>query len=394
MWAWALLIGYAGAIGFLLLNAHGLSDYQGRPLGSDFSNIYAAGIEADAGHAADIYDPAKHHAAEQAIFGAKTPFYGWHYPPFLLLVAAPLAHLSYFAALAVWQAVTFALYLGATALLLRNSAARIRDTSWVLFAAAFPAVFANLLAGHNGFLTAALLAGALALLDRRPLAAGLLFGFLAYKPQFGMMIPLVLIATARWRTIGTAALAVAVLAILSTFLFGEGVWTAFLGSEKFTRTVVLEAGNTGFYKIQSMFAWVRMWGGPVPLAYAVQGAVTLASGVALWVLWRKPAPAEVKGAALCIASILATPYSLDYDLMVLAPAAALLWVDGTARGFPPFQKSAVAALWLAPFLARTVPAYTFIPVACPIMLAAFVLTLRHAKRAKEAGRPADYFASA
>ena len=34
--------------------------------------------------------------------------------------------------------------------------------------------------------------------------------------------------------------------------------------------------------------------------------------------------AEHDRAALCLATILATPYSLDYDLMIAAPAIALL----------------------------------------------------------------------
>ncbi len=42
---------------------------------------------------------------------------------------------------------------------------------WLLFALAYPAVFVNLGHGHNGFLTAALMAMALVVLDRRPMAA-------------------------------------------------------------------------------------------------------------------------------------------------------------------------------------------------------------------------------
>ena len=40
---------------------------------------------------------------------------------------------------------------------------------------------------------------------------------------------------------------------------------------------MLEQGDTGWHKIQSLFALVRLWGGGVPLAYAMQGAVTLVS---------------------------------------------------------------------------------------------------------------------
>ena len=39
----------------------------------------------------------------------------------------------------------------------------------------------------------------------------------------------------------------------------------------------------------------------------------------------------VKAAALCIATILATPFTFDYDMMVLAPAIAFFAVDGLVR---------------------------------------------------------------
>ena len=82
---------------------------------------------------------------------------------------------------------------------------------------------------------------------------------------------------------------VALLALVATLAFGTEVWTAFLASTHFTRTVVLEQGQTGWHKIQSVFSWVRMWGGGVALAYALQGAVTvLVAGALVW-LWRSPA---------------------------------------------------------------------------------------------------------
>ncbi len=139
-------------------------------------------------------------------------------------------------------------------------------------------MFINLGQAHNGFLTAALMGAALLQLDRRPIIAGILFGLLAYKPQFGLLIPLVLIVSGRWRVLAAAAATVALLTLAVTLAFGPDVWTAFLASTKFTRTVVLEQGGTGWYKIQSVFSWVRMWGGGITLAYALQGAVTLAAG--------------------------------------------------------------------------------------------------------------------
>ena len=79
-----------------------------------------------------------------------------------------------------------------------------------------------------------------------------------------------------------------------------------------------------------------------------QGAVTLAVAGALVWLWRSRAAFPLKAAALLIGTLLATPYSLDYDLMLLAPAIAFLAADGMQRGFARARKSALAALWLVP----------------------------------------------
>src|SRR6185437_15622712 len=117
----ALAVLAPSAIGFLYLvvTAHGVIDTLGRPLGTDFSNVYAAGTYMLDGAPAAPFDPPRQYAREQAIFGAATPFYGWHYPPFFLFVAAALALMPYGLALAVWQAVTFALYLWAIAAIVR-----------------------------------------------------------------------------------------------------------------------------------------------------------------------------------------------------------------------------------------------------------------------------------
>ncbi len=252
-------------------------------------------------------------------------------------------------------------------------------SDWLLLALAYPVVLINIGHGQNGFLTAALLGGALVMLDRRPLLAGILFGLLIYKPQFGLLIPLALIAAARWRSFAAAAATVALLTLAATLAFGPQVWHAFLLSTGFSRTVVLEAGGAGWYKIDSAFSWARMWGAPVALAYALQAALIVALGVAIVRLWRSAAAPALKNAALCLAAILTTPYVLDYDLMALAPTIAFFALDGLGRGFRPWEKSALAALWLAPLVTRSIAHATLLPLGVPIMLAVFVLLLRRAE---------------
>ena len=97
---------------------------------------------------------------------------------------------------------------------------------------------------------------------------------------------------------------------------------------------MLEEGRTGWYKIQSVFSWVRMWGGGIDLAYAAQTAVTLAVAASLAWLWRGKAAFPLKAAGLLIGTLLATPYSLDYDLMLLAPAIAFLAATDSRAALP------------------------------------------------------------
>ena len=89
------------------------------------------------------------------------------------------------------------------------------------------------------------------------------------------------------------------------------------------------------------------------------------------------------GVPLAIGAILATPYSLDYDMTALAPAIAFLAVHGLRRGFAPFEKSALAALWIAPLVARSIAQAILVPVGVLAMAAMLGLVLHRA--AQETG---------
>jgi len=369
-----LLLGYVLSVVFLVLTAHGLSDYDGRPLGTDFSNVYAAGVAALGGDATLPFDVHRQFALERLLFGAATPFYGWHYPPFFLFVAMALAKLPYLAALAVWQGGSLLLYLSAMWLLLRKSPAPelARDGRWLLAAVGFTAAFVNLIHGQNGFLTTALFAAGLALLDERPFCAGLLFGLICYKPQFAVVIPVALIATGRWRTMGAMAVTILLLTAAVTAVFGWAVWPAFAESMRFTRMVVLEQGNTGFYKIQSMFAFVRLLGGSIALAYLAQVLLALVIAACLVGIWRSRSSLSDKKSALCLAALMITPYCMDYDLVLLAPVIALSAAPGRARGLADYEILALVLLWLAPGITRALAHHAFIPVAMGAMLFSFM----------------------
>jgi hypothetical protein len=359
------------AVGWIALS-DGLIDRNGKPLGTDFSNVYAAGRLTWQGRPAEAYEPALQHAAEKAVFGGReVPFFGWHYPPFFFAVAFVVAAFPYAWGLAIWLAASLAAYLAVMRAILPRP-------ETLLGAAAFPAVFVNIGHGQNGFLTAALLGGALHLLDRRPWLAGALIGCLAYKPQFGVLIPVALLACGRWNTIGAAAATVAALIAVSFAMLGGDVWHAFADSMRFTQTVVLEQGGTGWEKIQSVFSAARMWGAGVQTAYLVQLALALMLAASLGWLWQADAAFELKAAGLATASLLATPYVLDYDLVVLGVAIAFLARHGIKRGFRDYEISLLAAAWVVPLLSRGIAGVTGIPLGLTVLLALYVFTLRRA----------------
>ncbi len=355
-----------------IVASDGLIDRNGQPIGTDFSNVYAAGTLIWQGRPAEAYVPALQHAAERAIFdGREVPFYGWHYPPFFFAIAVLVAAVPYAWGLAIWLLASFAAYLATIRAILPR-----RET--LLVAAAFPAVFVNMGHGQNGFLTASLFGGAMLWLDRKPWLAGLLIGLLAYTPQFGVLIPIALLAGGRWRTIGAAAATVFVLVAVSFAAMGSGIWQAFFGSMNFTQTIILEQGATGWHKIQSVFAALRMWNANVQIAYAAQASLFVVLAVTLAWLWHGDAAFELKAAALAIGSLLATPYVMDYDLVVLAVAIGFFARHGLRQGFRDFEISLLAAAWIVPLLSRGIADATGIPLGLPVLLACYGMVVRRA----------------
>jgi len=165
-------------------------------------------------------------------------------------------------------------------------------------------------------------------------------------------------------------------------VFGWQVWPAFVESMRFTRLDVLEQGNTGFYKIQSLFAAMRLWGGSIALAYAAQTVLGLTVAAGLLQIWRSGGSADDKKSALCLAALMITPYCMDYDLVLLAPVLALSVARGKARGFADYEILSLVLLWLAPAVTRSLAHYALIPVAFGMMLFSFALIWR---RSRETG---------
>jgi hypothetical protein len=321
---WTLAV--AGGIGIayladlVLLGVHHqwLVDASGHPLATDFLSFWSAGLLALHGHAAHAYDWPAMHAFQQSLMGRDPGgFLGWAYPPLFFVAVLPLALMPYGVAFLSWAGVTLAVYLAAIA----NIA---RDRRAALLALAAPASLACLVVGQNGFLTAALMAAVLLNLEARPILAGLLLGLLTYKPHFGLLFPMALLFGGYGRAF-VSAIVVSIVILLASWLAAPDSLAAFVHHLGGMSRDFLSQGHAGFYKLQSLYGFLRMWGAPDAMAFAAQGLLLLAMAMFVAWLWRSGRSFPLKCAGLCAASLMATPYLFLYDFPILALAVAFLW---------------------------------------------------------------------
>jgi alpha-1,2-mannosyltransferase len=366
------LVSFAAVVVWIALSDGGL-DLKGKPLGTDFISFYAASKLALSGHPELVYNVADHLSAQQAVFGgAKLDYTAFFYPPLFLLICLPLAIAPYFPALAAWLTITgFACWRTISSLL--GDAAKGLSIPML----AFPGIILTVGHGQNAFLSTALFGMGILWLGRRAALAGVFFGLLVFKPQLGLMIPVALIATGRWRTFLAAGCTVATFAAATVAVFGVATWRAFFAVSSLAHAA-LERNLIGAEKIQSAFAAVRLWHGSIPLAYGIQAVVALAACAVLILVLRKRPGAAAEGATLATASLLASPFLLDYDLMLLA--IPLAWITRATRNstWLPWEKSTMFAAYILPFVSRTIAGYLGIPIGPLVIFAMLLIVARRA----------------
>jgi len=203
--------------------------------------------------------------------------------------------------------------------------------SWPLLIALTAApVSLCLAAGQNGLLVAGLLAGGLALLQKRPLATGLLWGTLVFKPHFFILLGPWLLATRQWRALWATALVAGAWVLASVAAYGVDIWLVYLTSlQQNYGNVLLGPELLVKYRWVSIFQSLYILGVPSAVALALHTLCALAAvGVAAYVaLFYR---ASLASAAIAMAAmLLLTPYMYDYDLVAMQiPVLLMLRLSG------------------------------------------------------------------
>jgi arabinofuranan 3-O-arabinosyltransferase len=385
----ALALLYLFYFGLLYRSGTWLLDRAGVPIYTDFGIQWAAGLLALHGKAAALSDTAALVKAQAALFPAAQGFYpNWPYPPSFLLLLAPLALVPYRNAFILWDALTLLACAAAVYRIVGRKAA-------IALVLATPFTAWNCLAGYNGFLTAALIGAALLSLERRPLLAGFFIGALTYKPQFGILFPVALVAGREWRAIAAAAVTGLMLAALSALLFGHGTWWAFprdLAAQAGINLDAVPTANWGY--LQSVYGLARLLHGAAGLAWLAQGTAAVVAAVVVWRVWRSGAAYRLKAATLSAAALLATPYVFAYDLAALSIPAAFLAADQLERGLLPGDKAAWILLFGVPLAVLVTlgdnahgPNFGAVPIGLAAALALFALILRRTAALSTPGAP-------
>ncbi len=307
-------------------------------LGTDFAAYYVQATALRLGAGPAIYDPAALAplAALVTPYGAVAAPYTLTlvpYPPLYAWLFAPLTLLAPPLSFAVWTALNLAAatYLGWRVSTFFAPSRRRWIVPLVLLS--YPAQYSLFLGQPMLLLAAAIGEMYLSLRAGREFRAGLWLALLAFKPQYGLLLGLLLLWKRRWRAVAGAAAGLGVIGLGSALAAGPSVLLAWPAA------IALEGGRfrgdgIGSFPEQ-MMNWrslvlkVNPWIGDeasVLLTLAL-GALTVASLVpALRGPWDRRDPLFASKLTLVLlATLIASYHSHPYGpVLLLVPAAALL----------------------------------------------------------------------
>ena len=353
---------------YVVLILHGFV-VEGVPPGladKDFANYWTAGKLILAGETGDLFGPQPDYFRHlTAAFGPDYPWHNWSYPPHYLLAVWPLGFFGYELAMMLWLVATGALFVWA----LRRFAGK-GDAWVVLLFAAMPLIAHNIWTAQNGFLSAGLALGALALRAERPILAGILLGCLTIKPQLGVLFPFLMLAERRWTVIASASVTTLALVAFSAAVFGLDAWRGYLSEViPYQQMVMRHLEGTFLWMLPSLYGALRLWGISADSALSahlvIAVPVFLISIASFWLV----ADAMWRSIMLLLGTFLITPYALTYDLGMVSAAAGMMMILATRNGWNSVPGTLLLAATIAlPMVMMPMGAFGLVPA--PIILLA------------------------
>jgi alpha-1,2-mannosyltransferase len=251
------------------------------------------------------------------------------YPPHFLLFIWPLAYLSYDQAVTLWSLLQIIIFY---VLLFKLYGFGRHDWQLRLIMAAsvLPMLSANLFSGQTGTWLAILFMLVVHYWPRA-IPAGICLGLMTIKPQLGLLWPVALIASRRWRTIAIAVLTAGILCAIATVWLGTAIWTQYFQAAHYFGQYMSQGFSWFAQLALSPFISLYTVGIPKPLAMLAQGAVSVVAIILVITSFRRSQPWSFP--LLACTALLVTPYALAYDSPLLAVAIMPLLIVAWGRGW-------------------------------------------------------------
>jgi len=366
------------------LTTPGLRDRNGNLKGTDFLHFYTLGLIAREHRGPELYDmKVQAELAAAHVPQAAGIQYLPLYPPQTSILFAPLAHLSYEHALAVWWMMSAILYFLCCYWIWRTCPnLRSHAMTVAIVAAAFPAFFHLIAWGQTSALALACFTGAyLSLRSKHEFLAGIALGCLAFKPQLALAAVVIFISAGCWKILLGAALSGLTQFLAGVLYYGsQGFrdWLWMLGNLR-SALPFLEPKIYQTHSLRTFWSMLVPIPGIAFILYAVSAAVLLGITIFLW--RRSSTPLSVRFSALLLATVLVAPHLTVYDLVILAPALLLLsdWLISLPMKRVKGQiGAALYCVYLFPLLGPTAR-WTHVQLAVIAMCAVVLLVWRQSR---------------
>lgn len=319
----------------------------------DFSTFRATAEHAAAGQLAVVYDVARAKQMQETT-GIKD-FSFFLNPPTGLFIVYPLAFMGASSGLAFWIAAQLILLLMALNMdYMRQIFAPLKpqgiSTPLLLIVTFLAFCLQNILFAQVATLCSVLFFLVMAWRKPHPALAGAMLGIFSFKPQLGMLLPLLLLAEKNWKALLWAALVAGAMAVLSFMLWGPGLWQDYEEMLSIRGRFLAADPSLLFTISTSAYAALRNLGASATGAIICQVGIIATLLVMLWPVLRRGQESH-KILMLTLSAYLVTPYALIYDIPLLAVPCALLLRRAEADISTRPERIALMLLILMPVMA-------------------------------------------
>lgn len=306
----------------------GLFDRAGNIKFQDFIQFPIAARLIAQGRVDELYDDRVLADGIRAIVGRQTSVYlRYFYGPQVALPFLPFASLSFLAQAELWVTFSVLMYFASIYLLWRFCRALRPYPGFVfLCAIAYPPLFHFFVRGHlSAVVLVCFSAACLAFLGRREWLAGIALGFLVFKPQFLVAVPLVLLLAQAWKPFAGLAVSAGAQLAATFIYFGPKVMRAYFSmlfhSAARPSTTELTLSSIQMHSLRSFWSLLIPWPPGVWVFYLLSSLAVVGIAAAVW---KSSAPLALRFSALVFASVLVNPHLYIYDLLALVPPFLLL----------------------------------------------------------------------